>query len=449
MQKKEPEIEIIAVGGWGEVGRNMTAVRVGDEAVIFDMGLHMPNYIKLTEEAEDIIKLDEPTLKRADAVPLDQSIRDLRLKVRAIVISHAHLDHIGAAPYTAQKYNAPIICTPFSAEVLKQLLRDQKIDLPNKIIPLKPGDSIPISSDLKIEFVRTTHSTVHTIIAALHTPRGAVIYGNDYKLDNHPLIGKPPDYERFTQLGKKGVLCLIQDCIYAGDYRKTPSEEVAKNMLRDVLLEVGSKGKGIIVTTFASHIARLKTIADFGRILKRKVIFCGRSIAKYSYAAKDAKIIDLEKNAEIMNYSRQTKRKLAEIQRKGKQKYLLVVTGHQGEPKSTLSKMLNGTYPWNFEGDHVIFSASVIPADINRANREVMDKALTQAGARLFKDLHVSGHSSREDMREIINMLKPKHLFPTHGDPSMMNSFNTLAAEMNYTMNETLHPLTNGQRQLL
>jgi len=443
------EIEVVAVGGWGEVGRNMTAVRVDDDVVIFDMGLHMPNYIKLTEEADELMGINETMLKRVDAVPLDQQIKEWRTNVRAIVVTHAHLDHIGAVPYIASKYNAPVICTPFSAAVLRSLLLDNKINIPNKIIQLKPGESLPIGSGLKIEFVRTTHSTVQTIIAALHTPKGAVIYANDYKLDNHPVLGKPPDYERFTELGKKGVLCLIQDCIYARDHRKTPSEEVAKKMLEDVLLEVDSKGKGIIVTTFASHIARLKTIAELGKKLKRKVVFCGRSIAKYSYAAKDAKIIDLEKYAEIMNYSRQTRRKLSEIQKKGKQKYLVVVTGHQGEPKSTLAKMINGTYPWNFSGDHVIFSASVIPAEINEANRAVMDKALVDAGARLFKDLHVSGHSSREDMRDIITMLKPKHIFPTHGDPDMMHAFNTLAAEMGFEMNETLHPMVSGQRKML
>lgn len=447
MQK--PEIEIVAVGGWGEVGRNMTAVRVDDDVIIFDMGLHMPNYIKLTEEADELMGINETMLKRVDAVPLDQQIKEWRTNVRAIVVTHAHLDHIGAVPYLASKYNAPVICTPFSAAVLRSLLLDNKINIPNKIIPLKPGESLPIGSGLKIEFIRTTHSTVQTIIAALHTPKGAIIYANDYKLDNHPILGKPPDYERFEQVGKKGVLCLIQDCIYARDHKKTPSEEVAKKMLEDVLLEVDSKGKGIIVTTFASHIARLKTIAELGKKLKRKVVFCGRSIAKYSYAAKDAKIVDLEKYADIMNYSRQTRRKLSEIQKKGKQKYLLVVTGHQGEPKSTLSKMINGTYPWNFSGDHVIFSASVIPAEINEANRAVMDKALVDAGARLFKDLHVSGHSSREDMRDIITLLKPKHVFPTHGDPDMMHAFNTLAEEMGFEMNETLHPMVSGQRKML
>lgn len=441
-------IEISAVGGWGEVGRNMTAVKAGEHVVIFDMGLHMPNYINLTEEdlSEDI-RLTEKQLKKADAVPIDENIKDWRANVIAIAITHAHLDHIGAVPYIAAKYNCPVYCTPFSAAILRTLCADEDIDLPNDIIELKPGKTVNLTKDLKLEFIRTTHSTPQTIIATLHTPEGAVIYANDYKLDNHPLLGKPPDYDRFKEIGKKGVLALIQDCIYARDHKHTPSEQVAKEMLKEVLLDMDTKGKGLIVTTFASHIARLKTIADFGRQIKRKVVFAGRSIAKYVYAAKDANVIDLTKQAEVLKYSRQVRRKLKEIQAKGKSKYLLVVTGHQGEPKSALNKMLTGVYDWDFNSDdHVIFSASVIPAEINQKNRAEMDEKLKSHGVRLFTDLHVSGHSSREDMRDIINMLKPAHLFPTHGDKDMMNAFNELAVEMGFKMDETLHPLTSGQR---
>ncbi|HLF54769.1 MAG TPA: RNase J family beta-CASP ribonuclease [Candidatus Nanoarchaeia archaeon] len=444
-------VEIAAVGGWGEVGRNMTAVRVDDEIVIFDMGLHMPNYIKLTdEEIGEFRKLDESALKKADAVPQDSSIKDWRAKVVAIVISHAHLDHIGAVPYVAAKYDAPIICTPFSASILKTILSDEKIDLPNKIIALKPGQTMPLSKDLKLEFCHITHSTPQTIIATLHTRDGLVVYGNDYKLDSHPTLGSPANFEHLKKLGEKGVLALIQDCLYAASERKTPSEQVAKNMLRDVLIDVDNKGKSLIVTTFASHIARLKSIAEFGKMLNRKVVFMGRSVAKYCYAAKDAKVIDLFKEAEILKYSRQIRRKISEIQVRGKDKYLFVVSGHQGEPKSALSKMIDGTYQWKFTpDDHIIFSCQVIPAEINIRQRAVMEEKLKKLGVRIFKDIHVSGHSSREDLRDMLKLLKPKYVFPTHGEPTMMNAFNTLASDMGYVLNKTLYPLTNGQRKAL
>ncbi len=443
-------VEIAAVGGWGEVGRNMTAVKVDDEVIIFDMGLHMSNYIKLTdEEIGEFKTLTESSLKKAEAVPQDSSIKDWRANVKAIVITHAHLDHIGAAPYTAAKYEAPIICTPFSANILRTICRDEKIDMPNKIIELKPGQTMQLTKNLKLEFCHITHSTPQTIMATLHTPEGIVIYGNDYKLDSHPTLGSPVNYEHLKKLGEKGVLALIQDCIYAAEQRKTPSEQVAKDMLRDVLIDIDSKGKGLIVTTFASHIARLKSIAEFGKMLGRKVVFMGRSIAKYCYAAKDTGIIDLFQQAEILKYSRQIRRKLQDIQNV-KDKYLLVVSGHQGEPKSALSKMIDGVYTWKFSAnDHVIFSCQIIPAEINRKQRAMMEEKLKKLGVRIFKDIHVSGHSSREDMREMISMLKPKNLLPTHGEPNMMNAFNTLAAEMGYGLNKNLHPLTNGQRIVL
>lgn len=444
-------IEIAAVGGWGEVGRNMTAVKVGEDVVLFDMGLHMPNYIKLTdEEIGEVISLTESSLKKAEAVPQDSQIKDWKANVRAIVVTHAHLDHIGAVPYLAGKYDAPVICTPFSAAVLKAILRDEKIELDNQIIELKPGQSIPLTNQIKLEFIHITHSTPQTIIAALHTSQGIILYGNDYKMDSDPTLGKPVNTELLKKIGEKGVLALIQDCLYAGEQRKTPSEGVVKKMLRDVLIDVDSKGKAIIITTFASHIARLKTIAEFGKSLNRKVVFMGRSIAKYSYAAKDAQVANLFAVAEILKYARQIRKKIKEIQEKGKDKYLLVVSGHQGEPKSTLSKMIDGVYTWNFSpDDHVIFSSHIIPADINKRQRAIMEEKLNKLGVRMFKDIHASGHSSREDLRDMITFTKPKHIFPLHGEPQMMEAFKSLAQEAGYTPGKDVHFMVNGDRKTI
>ncbi|HLC33290.1 MAG TPA: MBL fold metallo-hydrolase RNA specificity domain-containing protein [Candidatus Nanoarchaeia archaeon] len=445
------DIEIAAVGGWGEVGRNMTAVRVGEDVVLFDMGLHMPNYIKLTdEEIGEVISLTESSLKKADAVPQDSQIKDWKSSVRAIVVTHAHLDHIGAVPYLAGKYDAPVICTPFSAAVLKAILRDEKIDLPNKIVELAAGQTIPLTKQLKLEFIHITHSTPQTIIAALHTQHGIILYGNDYKLDSNPTLGKPVNTELLKKIGEKGVLALIQDCLYAAEQRKTPSEGVVKEMLHDVIMDVDSKGKAIIVTTFASHIARLKTIAEFGKSLNRKVIFMGRSIAKYSYAAKDAQVTDLFAMAEILKYARQIRKRIKEVQEKGKDKYLLVVSGHQGEPKSALSKMIDGIYAWKFSpDDHVIFSSHTIPAEINQRQRAIMEEKLTKLGVRMFKDIHASGHSSREDLRDMITFVKPKNIFPLHGEQYMMDAFKSLAQEMGYTLGKDVHFLVNGDRKSL
>ena len=439
-------VEVCAVGGYGEVGRNMTAVRVDGKVVIFDMGLHLPNYIKLTEEEMgELVRVDETLLKKAGAVPQDQTIKDWKQEVSAIVISHAHLDHVGAVPYLASKYNAPIICAPFTAEVLKTMCQDEHIRLPNKLIALQPNQKYTLADDLVLEFCHITHSTPHTIIAALHTPYGIIIYANDYKLDDHPILGRTPNYEHFKKLGEKGVLLLMQDCIYSAAARRTPSELVAKDMLDDVLMGVNSDGKAVIVTTFSSHIARLKEIAEFGKKMGRRVIFAGRSISKYCMAAEAAGVTKFE-GVKILKYRRQIEHMLKEVQSKGKDKYLLVVSGHQGEPKSALSRIIRGELNFKFDmGDFVVFSSTVIPADINRKNRADMDEALRKLGVRIFADIHVSGHSSREDIREFLMMVKAKHVIPAHGDPKMMESFISLAKEVGYTDGK-IHAIVEGQR---
>ncbi len=439
-------VEVCAVGGYGEVGRNMTAVKVDDKVVIFDMGLHMPNYIKLTEEEMgELVRIDEPILKKAMAVPQDSSIKDWRSQVVAIVVSHAHLDHVGATPYLASKYNAPVYCTPFTAEVLKTMCKDEHIRLPNKIVSLHPNQRITLADDLVLEFCNITHSTPQTIIAVLHTKYGVIMYANDYKLDEHPILGKKPNYEHFKKLGEKGVLVLMQDCIYSAAARRTPSELVAKDMLDDVLMGVDNKGKAVIVTTFSSHIARLKEIADFGKKMGRRVIFAGRSISKYCWAAEAAGVTKFE-GVKILKYRRQIEHMLKEVQARGKDKYLLVMSGHQGEPKSALARIVRGELSFKFDqGDHIVFSCTVIPADINRKNRADLDDQLKKLGVRLFTDIHVSGHSSREDIREFLMMTRPKHVIPAHGDPGMMDAFVSLAKELNYT-DKNIHAIVEGQR---
>lgn len=443
-------IEIAAVGGYGESGRNMVALRLGDDVVLCDMGLHLPNYIKLNEEeSEAFAPLSESRLKRADAIPRDGSIKDWREDVRAIVITHGHLDHIGAAPYIAPKYDAPIYCSPFAAAILRGIIREDKLDVPNEIIEVRPGRKVRISKDVVFECIHATHSTPQTMLAGFHTPEGLVVYANDYKMDDKPTLGKPIDRRYLKELGRGGVFALIQDCLYADAMRHTPSESIAKDMLEDVLLDLDHSGHGLIVTTFASHIARLKSIAECGRKMGRKVVFIGRSFHKYCSAARNAGVTDLFKKAKIVKYARQASRLLKQIEKR-KQEYLLVVSGHQGEPQSVLSKMLDGIYSWNFErDDRIVFSSSVIPADINRAQRAAMDEKLKAFGVRIFDNVHVSGHSSREDIRDIIHLLRPEHVLPAHGEDHHIDAFKSLAQEEGFVDGKTLHILHNGERVVL
>jgi ribonuclease J len=432
----------------------MTAVRVGNDVVLFDMGLHMPNYVKLTEEEAEAHyerRLDEATLRRAQAIPDDRSIKDWHHMVRAIVISHAHLDHLGAAPYVAGKYGqqVPIICTPYTAAVLRHILRDEHITLPNPIKPLHANSRIKLTPEIELEFVHVTHSTPGTIIAALHTPEGTIVYGNDFKLDNRPVVGKKPNYEALERLGKDGIRALVIECLYAWEARKTPSESVAKEMLRDVMLGVNSKGKVLVVTTFASHIARLKSIVDFAKELGRRPIFMGRSIEKYASAAEEAEITTFSQDAELCHHGGHVRKWMKRVAQ-DPSKYLLVVTGHQGEPHAVLSRLARGEMPLRLKRDDiVVFSCTVIPAPINKANRARLEGELARAGVRMFKDIHVSGHVFREDLRDLLQMLNAKHVFPTHGARMMTDSFNGLAKELGYQQGRNLHVLYTGRRMKL
>ena len=236
--------------------------------------------------------------------------------------------------------------------------------------------------------------------------------------------------KRLKQLGKQGLLALIAESTYAAEPKKCPSESVAKEMLAEVLLDTDSTGKAVVVTTFSSHIARLKAIIEVARKMKRKVLFVGRSLAKYVGAAEDIKIVNFQKEVETVKYAARAKSRLNKVMKEGKEKYLIVCTGGQGEPKATLSKMIG----FNFfgSGDHVIFSCAIIPTPTNRENRRVLELALQNKGVRIFRDVHVSGHAAREDLRDLLEMVKPKYVIPAHGEPQMTEAFAGLAKEMGY-----------------
>jgi len=421
-------IEIRAVGGYNEIGRNMTAVRVGDEVIILDMGLHIENYISLTEE-EDIVNLSTSELIDAKAVPDISVIDDWKAKIKAIIPTHAHLDHVGAIPYLAKKFKAPILCTPFTAEVIKAILKDEKIKMGNHIKPLNSNSVYHVSDNIKIEFINMTHSTPQTVMVALHTKNGCLLYANDFKFDNFPILGKKPNFNKLRELSNS-CQCLIVECLRAKEAIKTPSESVAKAMLKDVLLGTESNGKAIIATTFSSHLERLKSIIEFGKQMNRKVVFLGRSLSKYVVAGERAGIVNFTKDVELAKRGRHIKRILKDVE-VNRKKYLVVVTGHQGEQKAVLSRMATGELPFRFkEEDHMIFASSVIPNPSNISDRKRLEENFRGKNLRIFKDIHVSGHAAREDLRDLINIVNPKNIIPAHGDTSMNNALKALALEI-------------------
>ena len=435
--------EIYAVGGYDEVGKNCTVIRVKDDAVMLDLGVHIESYINYTDD-EELVTVNPSELIKAGAVPDISVVNNIRNKIRAIIPTHAHLDHLGGIPYLGNKFKAPVIGTAYTIEVLKTILKDDRIKLNNQIKTLSANSSVKVSDNIKIEFINTTHSTPQTVMVALHTQEGIILYANDFKLDLFPVLGKKPNFKRLEELGNKGVLALIVDSTYAAENKKTPSENVAREMLKDVLSIPAKKGV-IIVTTFSSHLARLKSIIEFGKKINRKIIFLGRSLSKYVKAGEKVGIISFTKDIRMVRFGKDINKILKEVE-KNRERYLLVVTGHQGEPKAMLSKMARKELEFGFsDNDHVIFSCKTIPTSINIKNRDILENELKGYGVRVFKDIHQSGHAAREDLRDLIKLIKPKHVIPAHGDKEMENALADLAFEEGYKT-ENVHIMKDGDK---
>jgi ribonuclease J len=439
-------MKIHTISGYNEVGKNMTAVEYKEDIIVFDCGFYIPALVDLQDE------IKQPSLElyaSSGALPDDKFLEKNKSRVRAFLITHAHLDHVGAIPYIAKKYpQAEIYGTPFTIEVLKTIMKDSKISLKNKIHSINPDDSFNIkgsSGSYKVDFINITHSTIQSVIIALHTPEGIVAYSNDFKLDNSPVIGKPPSYKKMLELGKKGVKVLITDALYSKDDRKTHSEKIARAMVEEVMLTINHKNKAIVVSTFSSHIARLKSIVDFSKKLNRKVIFVGRSLNKYVTAAKNVNLCPFQNDIEIASYSKQVESKLRKID-KDRGNYVLVCTGHQAEPGSVLDRIVAGKLPFNFKSqDSMIFSSKVIPAPVNVANRANLDKKIKNKDVRIFDNVHVSGHGGREDIRDLVNIFKPSHIIPSHGGLDKTTPAMELFKEMGYQYGKNAHLCQDGQ----
>jgi len=440
------DVSIIAIGGYEEVGRNMTGIRVGRDIILCDMGLRLDRV--LIHEDVELEKMHSLDLINIGAIPDDTVLSKVDGRVRAIVCTHGHLDHIGAIPKLAHRYDVPIISTPFTTELIaQQIQQEKKFGVENNLISLTAGGRFRITEDIELEFVNVQHSIVDCVFAVIHTPRGAVVYANDFKFDRTPVLGEAPDFRRLREIGREGVLALITESVRVNEQGKTPSERIASQMLTDVLMSLEDE-RGIIVTTFSSHLARIKTIVEVAERLGRTPVLFGRSMERYSQAGVKMGILD--GGFECYSNRAQVEKKMKEIMKNGKENYLPVVTGHQGEPGAVLTRISDGKTPFVVEkGDNVIFSSSAIPAPINVANRYAVETKLKMRGARLYTNVHVSGHAYREDHRDLLRMLQPEHVIPTHGSIEMSGAYVELAEEEGYVLGSTVHILRNSQELIV
>ena len=441
-------MEICTIGGYEEVGKNMTAVKVGESVFIFDCGFFLPGIIELQETEK--IGYSLPGLRNVGGVPDDRVLDklDWRRKVKGIFLSHAHLDHVGGLPFLISRYpNVDVFGTPFTIKVLESLIEDSKIKVNNKIKSVHANSTHKIKTEngeIVVEFVNATHSTIDCAYVALHTNEGVFFYALDLKFDNYPTLGLPPNYRRLKEIGKQKVKALVMDSLYSGTEKKPGGEKVAEHLLEEAFSKITRGEKAIFITTFSSHIERLNNIVKIAQRTKREIIFLGRSLAKYVNCAIQIGKCPFKNKIRIVKYRREVDSMLKKVE-ENRGRYIVVCTGHQGEENSILDRISKGQTSFQFrEGDNLIFSSSVIPTEVNIESRKKLDNKLRKMGVKLQSDVHVHGHGSREDMREMIRILKPEHLIPAHGSQEQEEPLINLGEEFDYELGESSHLMKNG-----
>ncbi len=432
-------MKIHTIGGYEQVGMNMTAVEVDGELVIFDMGYNMEEVIGSDEQIDELTT--NQTLETG-AIPKDKKI--MNKNVKAIVIGHGHLDHVGAIPKLAGQYDAPIVCTPFTKKIVERGLEGDRKNINNDIIEIETGDSYTISDDIELEFIRNNHSIPDATLSYLKTKEGGVIYGNDMKFDRDPVVGENADIERMKEIGESEDLkVMIPGTTSADKDGRVRPEEAVRVEMNQLLENCYDAGGAVFVTTFSSQIQRLNSIleANDGR---RKVAFVGRSLKEYTQSAEELDLIDLS-DVEVASYYDECEKLMDRIDGE-RDEWLVVATGNQGEPGSQMDKLASQQYPFSFnKGDHVIFSSRVIPTPPSKANRYWLEKKLTDQGVRLYKNIHTSGHAQKEDHRDFITFLQPDNIVPSHGPIQKQGDYLQLAREEGYTLEEDIFLSENGR----
>lgn len=402
----------------------MTAVETNGQIVIFDMGADIERVVEREENLEDMKTVEAIETK---VVPDDSEVKKRREDVAAIVIGHGHQDHCRGVPKLANAYDCPIIASPYTGDLVERFIEEDSEYVTNEVVRMEPGSTYQISNGCELEFVDITHSIPQAVLSVLRTEEGNLVYSLDFKMDESPTLGKPVNYERLEQLGEEGVKGYIADCTRADSPGSAKTELDTKIELESILDNYNDVKKGIIVTTFSSHIARLNNILEANKE-RRDVVLVGRSLKEYTKDAEKRGLIDLSK-AEVVSYREEVEDVLKDVS-KNKSDYLLLTTGNQGEPNAVLSRLANGGLPYSVdERDMVIFSSVTIPTPKNELNREHLKRNLEQRGTDVRVDVHSHGHCKEEGHRKMLRKLKPETVIPAHGGEEKLTACARLARE--------------------
>lgn len=411
-------LSVIPLGGVEEVGLNMTVFEYDSDIVIVDAGLMFPE--------EDMLGVDY-------VIPDFSYIFDNREKLRGIVITHGHEDHIGALPFLLKEINVPVYGTALTLGLVRNKLLEHDLE-DRMLIPVKPRDVVTLGV-FSIEFVRVTHSIVDGVGLGIQTPVGLVVHTGDFKLDPTPVDGQLLDLHKFTEYGEKGTLLLLSDSTNAERGGFTFSEKEVARVFEDIFSNAPGR---IIIATFASNIHRIQQAIDVAVKFGRKVIICGKSIVSNAEIALDLGYLKIPRDIWL---------RLEDLPRLKDNEVVVITTGSQGEPMSVLSRIATDDHKdiKIKDGDTVILSARMIPGNERSIGRII--NHLFRRGANVFyekvSEVHVSGHASKEELKLMLNLVRPKYFMPIHGEFRHLVYHSMLAKKLGIPK-EHIFTLENG-----
>ncbi len=389
---KKSNVKIIPLGGLLEIGKNITVIEYEDDIIIVDCGLGFPE--------DDMLGVDL-------VIPDITYLEKYKDKIRGLVVTHGHEDHIGGIPYLLKQINVPIYATKLTVGLIENKLEEHNLLKSTKIKQVKPGQVITLGS-MKVEFIKITHSIPDACALAIHTPVGTIVHTGDFKIDYTPIDGEIIDLGRLATLGNKGVLALMSDSTNAERKGYTMSESNVGEILDKLFINCT---KRIVVATFSSNVHRVQQIVNSAVKYKRKIAVCGRSMVNMIETARRLGYIKVPDNVFI---------DIDTINSYADDNLVIITTGSQGEPMSALTRMASGEHKkvQITPNDFIIISANPIPGNEKYISKVIDD--LMAIGAEVIynalQEIHVSGHACQEEQKLMITLVKPKYFIPVHGE---------------------------------
>jgi len=407
-------VEVIPLGGLGEIGLNMMGIRSDDYMVVIDAGLMFP----------------EEYMPGVDVVIPDfQFLKENSERIGAVILTHGHEDHIGAMPFLLKEMQVPVFGTSFTIELLREKLREHQLDTTTVLQKIRPGD-IHGFGPFQVEFIHVNHSIVGGVGLAIETSEGILVHSGDFRIDHTPVDGKRTDMQRFAHYGEKGVLALFSDSTNVEREGYTLSESGVKKTLEELFRS--SKGR-LITAVFASNIARIQQIIHLAVKFDRRVLFSGKSMKSNVRIAKEEGLMVIPEGLEVSESG---------IRSLKDEEVVLITTGSQGEPLSSLARMAQDRHK-NVaikEGDTVILSSRFIPGN-EKAITGIINR-LYRMGAEVIYEkvshIHTSGHAYQEELKMMLNLVRPRFFIPIHGEYRHLVQHLRLAREVGLAPDQLL-----------